>query len=146
MSETATSAPLGAWKVPSAPRWYLTSPEPCAVLRVDVALELVEDLRVGLADDVGEDVEPAAVRHADDDLVQLLWSAASASTASSSAMTVSAPSRLNRFWPTYLVCRNVSNASATLSRPRMCNCSSRVGWRVLDLDALPGSTGAARGR
>ena len=40
--------------------------------RVDVALELVEDLGVRLADDVGEHVEPAAVRHADDDLVQLL--------------------------------------------------------------------------
>ena len=40
--------------------------------RVDVALELVEDLRVGLADDVGQYVEPAAMRHADDRLVQAL--------------------------------------------------------------------------
>ena len=32
--------------------------------RVDVALELAEDLRVALADDVGEHVEPAAVGHA----------------------------------------------------------------------------------
>lgn len=39
-------------------------------LRVEVALELPEDLRVGLADDVGQDVQPAAVGHADDDLVQ----------------------------------------------------------------------------
>ena len=38
--------------------------------RVDVALELAEDLAVGLADDVGEHVEPAAVRHADGDLVE----------------------------------------------------------------------------
>ena len=34
-----------------------------------VALELVEDLRVGLARDVGEHVEAASVRHADGDLV-----------------------------------------------------------------------------
>ena len=38
--------------------------------RVEVALELAEDLRVGLADDVGQHVQPAAVGHADDDLVQ----------------------------------------------------------------------------
>ena len=38
--------------------------------RVQVALELGEDLRVRLADDVGQHVEPAAVRHADDDLVE----------------------------------------------------------------------------
>ena len=38
--------------------------------RVQVALELLEDLRVGLADDVGQHVQPAAVGHADDDLVQ----------------------------------------------------------------------------
>ncbi len=36
--------------------------------RVQVALELAEDLRVRLADDVGEHVQAAAVRHADDDL------------------------------------------------------------------------------
>ncbi len=40
--------------------------------RVDVALELAEDLRVALADDVGEHVEAAAVRHADRDLVEAL--------------------------------------------------------------------------
>ncbi len=38
--------------------------------RVDVALELAEDLAVLLADDVGEHVEPAAVRHPDGDLVE----------------------------------------------------------------------------
>ena len=37
-------------------------------VRVELALELAEDLRVRLADDVGEHVEPAAVRHADDGL------------------------------------------------------------------------------
>ena len=38
--------------------------------RVDVALELAEDLGVALADDVGEHVEPTAVGHADGDLVE----------------------------------------------------------------------------
>ena len=53
------------------PRWYFTSPEPLldavGVLR---ALELAEDLTVGLAGDVGEHVEAAAVGHADRDLVE----------------------------------------------------------------------------
>ena len=43
--------------------------------RVLVALELGEDLGVGLADDVGQHVEAAAVRHADDDLGQLVLGA-----------------------------------------------------------------------
>ena len=34
-------------------------------------------------------------------------------------MSDSAPSSENRRWPTNLVCRNISNASATLSRDRM---------------------------
>src|SRR3546814_2171359 len=38
--------------------------------RVDVALELAEDLRVVLADDVGQHVETAAVGHPDGDLVE----------------------------------------------------------------------------
>ena len=38
--------------------------------RVDVALELAEDLAVALADDVGQHVEPAAVGHPDGDLVE----------------------------------------------------------------------------
>ena len=41
--------------------------------RVHVALELAEDLRVGLADDVGQHVQPAAVRHPDDDLVHAVF-------------------------------------------------------------------------
>ena len=39
--------------------------------RVDVALELAEDLGVLLADDVGQHVEPATVGHADADLVEV---------------------------------------------------------------------------
>ena len=39
------------------------------IVRDRAALELGEDRRIGLAHDVGEDVQPAPVRHADDDLV-----------------------------------------------------------------------------
>ena len=39
-------------------------------------------------------------------------------------MTVSAPSSEKRFCPTYLVCRNASNASAALSLERMYFCSA----------------------
>ena len=53
------------------------------------------------------------------------------SAASSSAMTVSPPSSENRFCPMYLVCRNVSNASALFSRPRMYFCSSTGGFSCL---------------
>ncbi len=53
-------------------RWYFTSPGALDRARVDVALELPEDLAVGLADDVGQHVQPAAVRHADDDLVHVV--------------------------------------------------------------------------
>ena len=45
-------------------------PGPECLRRVQVALKLAEDLRVRLADDVGQHIEPAAVRHADDDLVE----------------------------------------------------------------------------
>ena len=41
-------------------------------------------------------------------------------------MAVSAPSMPKRFWPTYFVPRNFSNASAALSRSRMWRCSSGV--------------------
>ena len=44
---------------------------------------------------------------------------------SRSAMTDSPPSREKRFWPTNLVCRKVSKASAALSRRMMRICSSR---------------------
>ncbi|CNU75443.1 Uncharacterised protein [Mycobacterium tuberculosis] len=43
--------------------------------RIQVALELGEDLRVRLADDVGQHVEPAPVRHPDDHLVEAVLSA-----------------------------------------------------------------------
>ncbi|SHW29451.1 Uncharacterised protein [Mycobacteroides abscessus subsp. abscessus] len=43
--------------------------------RVQVALELGEDLRVRLADDVRQHVEPAPVRHADDHLIEAVFGA-----------------------------------------------------------------------
>ena len=63
-------------------------------------------------------------------------SAAADSTASSSGMTDSPPSRENRFWPTYLVCRKVSNASAALSRRRIAQLLVAVRLGERDLDAL----------
>ncbi len=61
--------PLAAVNWPSEPRWYFTSPEPWVSRGIEVALELAEDLAVGLADDVGQHVQASAVRHADDRLV-----------------------------------------------------------------------------
>ena len=54
-------------------------------------------------------------------------SAARHMTRSIRAMTDSPPSSENRFCPTNLVCRNVSNASAALSFLRIRICSSRDG-------------------
>ena len=52
-----------------APAWYFTSPiQPRSIRSVcacDRVLELGEDLRVRLLQDVREHVQPAAVRHAD---------------------------------------------------------------------------------
>ena len=96
------------------PRWYFTSPEPCRSSPVLRALELAEELTVCLPGDVGEHVEPAAVRHADRHLVEA-GAHRCLEIVSRSGMVVSPPSRLKRFCPTYLVCRNVSNASASLS-------------------------------
>ena len=67
---------------------------------IEVTLELPEDLAVGLAHDVGQDVQPAPVRHARAPLRSVPAAAASSRTASRSTMVDSAPSRPNRFWPT----------------------------------------------
>ena len=68
-------SPEAVLRTPSAPRWYLTSPEPPSGSdddRVDrpLPLELAEDRLVGLSDRVREDAQPAAVRHPDHDLVR----------------------------------------------------------------------------
>ena len=43
--------------------------------RVQVAFELTEDLRVGLAHDIGQHVETSAVRHTDDHLIETMLGA-----------------------------------------------------------------------
>ena len=63
-----------------------------------LALELAEDLLVGQADRVGEDVEPAAVGHPDHDLARA-GAAASSSDSSSIGISTSSPSSENCFWP-----------------------------------------------
>ncbi len=64
-STTSMVRPERPVNLPRKPLWYLTSPEPCTVPGVDVALELLEQLPVALADDVDEHVEPAPVGHAE---------------------------------------------------------------------------------
>ena len=49
----------------------MTSPEPCVLAGIDIAFEFGEDLLDVLADGVGEDVEAAAVGHADDQFVDV---------------------------------------------------------------------------
>ena len=106
--------------VPVAPRWYFTSPEPCAVAGVELALELAEDLVVATCRSTfDEHVQPAAVGHAEHDLGHAGVGGAGCSSASSIGMSDSAPSRLKRFCPRYFVWRNPSNASAAFSRSRM---------------------------
>ena len=61
---------------------------------------------------------------------------ASSRTASSSGMVDSAPSRPKRFWPTYLVWRNCSNASAAFRRSRTWRCSSARQRRRHAFDVL----------
>ena len=58
-------------------------------------------------------------------------SAAWSIAASIIGMTVSAPSSENRFCPTYLVCRKVSNASAAFSLLKMYFCWATVGFSCL---------------
>ena len=53
-------------------------------------------------------------------------SAAAEITASRSGITDSPPSSENRFWPTNLVCKNDSKASALFSLRKIRNCSSRA--------------------
>ncbi|RPK91261.1 hypothetical protein EES46_11050 [Streptomyces sp. ADI98-10] len=126
-SETLICSPSRPVKVPSAPRWYLTSPEPC----IERGSRLPSNSRKICAYDLPTMFARTFSRPR--------WampmttssrraSAAESSTASSSGMTDSPPSSENRFWPTYFVCRNVSNASAAFSRRRMRSCSSRSGF------------------
>ena len=64
------SRPDGLSYLPDGAEVVLDVPRTLHRARVDVALELFEDLVVALADDVGEHVQPAAMGHADDHLVE----------------------------------------------------------------------------
>ena len=115
-------------------------------LGVDGALELREDLAVGLARDVGQHVEPAAVRPCRCTTSSMLGlGGARRGSGRAAGWCDSPPSRLNRFCPTNLVCRKVSNASAALSCRRMRSCSSRDGLGVRPLDWLLDPGAAAPG-
>ena len=120
---------------PSAPRWYFTSPEPWTVR----GSMLPSNSRK-----IWEYFLPTMLAST---LSRPRWaipmvtssrpaSAAASQISSISGIVVSPPSRLNRFWPTNLVCRKVSNASAWLSLSRIRSCSSRGGFGVRLLDAL----------
>src|SRR6266516_3624589 len=121
-SEVRSLLPSEATKSPSAPRWYLTSPDPCAVrgsrLPSNSWKICAYDLPTMLASTLSLPrwamPTTASSRPPRE---------ASVSTASSSGISDSAPSSENLRCPTNLVCRNISNASATLRRLRMRNCS-----------------------
>ena len=51
------------------PLWYLTSPEPRSVLQVVLALEFAEQILRRFAEQIHQHVEAAAMRHADDGLL-----------------------------------------------------------------------------
>ena len=67
-SVSRISLPVGVMCLPTAPRWYFTSPEPCVLAGSSSPSNFAEDLRVRLADHVGQHVEPAAVRHPEHDV------------------------------------------------------------------------------
>ena len=67
-------SPVGVDRVPCAPRWYLTSPLPPSSLETTASIvrSPSNSRRIDLVrppDDVREDVEPAAMRHPEHDLV-----------------------------------------------------------------------------
>jgi hypothetical protein len=61
--------PVGSWRSVEVPRWYFTSPEPSTSSSAALPWNSDRIAGVGLAHDVGEHVEPAAVRHAQHDLL-----------------------------------------------------------------------------
>ena len=125
-TETLILSPDPATNSPSAPRWYFTSPEPWTVR----GSMLPSNSRK-----IWEYFLPTMLAST---FRRPRWampmvtssrpiSAAASQISSITGTVVSPPSRLNRFWPTNFVCRNVSNASAWLSFSRIRSCSSRGG-------------------
>ena len=126
-TETLMFAPAPAVNSPSAPRWYFTSPEPWTVRGSMLPSNSRKIWEYFLPTMLASTL--SRPRWA----MPIVTSSSSASAAASqissiTGMVVSPPSRLNRFWPTNLVCRNVSNASAWLSFSRIRSCSSRGGF------------------
>ena len=93
--------------------------------------EFVEDRAIGLAHDVGEDVEAAAVGHADVDLARRPSAPPYLITASSAGTALSPPSRPKRLVPTYLRARNFSHCSAWMTLARIDCLPSGVNWTVV---------------
>ena len=64
MDVRPSSEGCGRWRYPL---WYLTSPSPTKPI-LQVVLELGEDVLQRFGEDVGQYVEPATVRHPDDEV------------------------------------------------------------------------------
>ena len=125
-SITLTLLPAGDLCLPLVPTWYFTSPEPwvlpgssspsnsrkiCAYDLPTVFASTFRRPRWAMPITISETPESAAAEH----------------SASSIGIRVSAPSRLKRFWPRYLVWRKRSKASAATSRSRIRRFSSGDG-------------------
>ncbi len=125
-TDVAIMLPPGAVKSPEAPRWYFTSPEPWALrgsrLPSNSPNTWAYDLPTMLARTFSRPRWAMPITTSSS-----CSSAAALITESSSGISDSPPSSEKRFCPTYLVCRNVSNASEVLRRRRMWSCSSRLG-------------------
>ena len=109
-------------------------------------LELGEDRGIGLAHDVGQDVEPAAVRHAEDDVVDAELGAG-ADDRLEAGMALSPPSRPKRLVPGNLTCRNCSKPSVSVRCSRISRLllGGGVEQRRPCPRCAPGSRPSARG-
>src|SRR2546423_5975972 len=119
-------SPSGVLYLPTWPRWYLTSPEPCAVFGSRCPSNSEKIFSYGLPTMLASTLSRprwAMPMTTSSRLSAAAWD----NTSSSSGIRLSEPSSENRRCPTYLVCRKVSNASAALSRLRPCLCSSGEG-------------------
>ena len=129
-SPTGSVAPERDSNTPSAPRWYLTSPEPW----IESGSTYPSNSRKSCAYDLPTMLASTLSRPRCDMPITAEsrpWSAACSRMASRIGISDSAPSRPKRFWPRYLVPRNFSNASAALSRSRM--------WRWSSTGSLEGA-------
>ena len=126
-TDTLIREPDPATNSPSAPRWYFTSPEPWTVRGSMLPSNSRKIWEYFLPTMLASTLRRPrwAIPMVTSSRVA---SAAASQISSISGIVVSPPSSENRFWPTNLVCRNVSNASAWLSFSRIRSCSSRGGF------------------